>query len=352
MSAAEGTRLGGGRYRLERRLGIGGMASVWLAHDERLARPVAVKVVADALAGDEQWLARFEREARAAARLSHPNIVKVFDYGVDDGHPFLVMEYVPGITLSARIEQGGLRDDDVRRLARELLEAVAAVHTAAILHRDIKPANVLVDERGRACLTDFGIAQPQGGPSLTQTGMVIGTLRYLAPEVAAGHPATAASDLYSAGVVIGELAGERPTPSLSVLITALTSHEARLRPASADAALQLLDPASAPRSATDATTVMPNRAAASVTAVTRALSPSARFAAAGARLRRHNISPTAVRRGVAALVALSVVIALVIAASADNTPSPRRVRQPASQNAPVDQQLRTLDRIVDDASKT
>ena len=240
MRLAAGTAIAGGRYTLVEHLGSGGMASVWLAEDERLGRQVAIKVMADLLADDERWLARFRREAKAAASLSHPDIVKVFDFGVEDARPYLIMAHIPGGTLKARLDDEHAPPLDAETLARELLGALAHVHAAEILHRDVKPANILLDLEGRTHLTDFGIARPQDATAMTQTGMVLGTIRYLAPEVAAGEPATEASDLYAAGRVLREVAGERPV-RLAELIEALTQDEAERRPASAVAALRALD---------------------------------------------------------------------------------------------------------------
>src|SRR5215207_5052825 len=211
------------------------MASVWLATDERLHRRVAVKLMADVLADDDQWLARFRREAKAAAGLSHPNIVKVFDFGVEDGRPYIVMAHIPGGSLKARLAEGA--PPPAAGLARELLGALAHVHAAGIVHRDVKPGNILLDDEGRSHLTDFGIARPQDATTVTQTGLVLGTARYLAPEVAAGAPATERSDLFSAGCVLREVAGDE----LTGLVAALTADEPELRPESAADALAVLD---------------------------------------------------------------------------------------------------------------
>ncbi len=249
--------LADGRYRLERRLGAGGMAAVWLARDQRLERLVAVKVIADTLADDKQWLRRFRREARASAQLSHPNIVQVFDYGVEGGRPYLVMEHVDGSNLAERLADPGAPAPDAGALAGELLDALAYMHAAGIIHRDIKPANVLLDAEGHAHVTDFGIAQPQDATSLTQTGMVIGTLKYLAPEVADGQPATVVRDLYSAGVV---LRGCRrpPPPALAALIGALTAVGGRRGPATTQRRRDR-PPAAAPITATGSRTIWGNQ---------------------------------------------------------------------------------------------
>ena len=199
---AAGRRIGG-RYVLERRLGHGGMAVVWLATDERLGRPVAIKVLSDTLSADHDYLGRFAREAKLAAALQHPNLVSVYDYDAGE-RPWLVMEYVEGGDLAALLRDG--EPPPVEQLAAELLSALRHIHAAGVLHRDIKPQNVLVDRHGHARLTDFGIARPADGASLTRTGQVIGTEAYLAPEVMRGAPASERSDLFALGVVLADAA--------------------------------------------------------------------------------------------------------------------------------------------------
>jgi serine/threonine protein kinase len=211
----------GKRYRLERVLGTGGMATVWLARDERLRRPVAAKILSDTLAADPAYLRRFHREARVAAGLSHPNLVKVYDFGGEGERPYLVMEYVERGSLADRISEGSARGLDASRLARELLEALDHIHGAGIVHRDVKPGNVLIAPDGTAKLTDFGIAQPEGATRLTSTGLVVGTRSYIAPEVGRGEPATVRSDLYSCGTVLREASGDPPPPELAALVTRL-----------------------------------------------------------------------------------------------------------------------------------
>jgi serine/threonine protein kinase len=234
-----GARLRDDRYVLERQLGRGGMAAVWLARDERLERPVAIKVLSDTLVSDPGYLARFEREARVAAGLSHPNLVSVFDYGAEE-RPFLVMEYVSGGDLGERLAAARAPDPDV--LARELLGALRYIHAAGVLHRDVKPQNVLLDRDEHARLTDFGIAQPRDATSLTQTGMVLGTVRYLAPEVLEGAPPSERSDLFSLGVVLAEANDARPgSLGLNELIESLRSSEPGARPESAADALRGLE---------------------------------------------------------------------------------------------------------------
>lgn len=226
------------RYRLERLLGRGGMASVWLGHDEVLDRPVAIKVLSDTIASDPEFLARFRREATVVAGLSHPNLVGVYDYAEGDERPYLVMEFVPGDDLGSQISRGSRVD--CGKLARELLDAVAHIHAVGIVHRDIKPHNIVIAPDGTAKLIDFGIALPRDATSLTQTGLILGTRRYAAPEVMEGLPATERSDLYSCGVVLRSCLGEG-APALGSLVNWLTSADPRSRPASARQALAQLE---------------------------------------------------------------------------------------------------------------
>lgn len=225
------------RYRLERTLGRGGMAAVWLGHDEVLDRPVAVKVLSDTIASDPGFVARFRREATMAAGLSHPNLVGVYDFSEEGERPYLVMQFVPGENLAERLERGEGVDWD--KLARELLEALAHIHDVGILHRDVKPANIIIEPEGTAKLIDFGIALPRDATSLTSTGLVLGTERYAAPEVMEGRPATERSDLYSLGVVLGKCDG-RCSHALDDLVGSLTAKDPQARPASARQALARL----------------------------------------------------------------------------------------------------------------
>ncbi len=231
---AKGARLKD-RYRLERLLGRGGMASVWLAGDEVLDRPVAIKVLSDTIASDPEFLARFRREARVAAGLSHPNLIGVYDYADGEERPYLVMEYVPGPNLAGRTSEGAAVDCE--RLARELLGALDHIHAAGIVHRDVKPQNVLIAADGSAKLIDFGIARPRDATSLTSTGNLLGTARYVAPEVMGGQPATERSDLYSCGLVLRDCLGENAPARLRALVERLSATEPDRRPASAREAL-------------------------------------------------------------------------------------------------------------------
>ena len=225
------------RYRLERTLGRGGMAAVWLGHDEVLDRQVAVKVLSDTIASDPGFVERFRREARTAAGLSHPNLVGVYDFSEEGERPYLVMQFVPGEDLHSRLARGEGVDCD--KLARELLEALAHIHAVGILHRDIKPANIIVEPDGTAKLIDFGIALPADATALTSPGLILGTERYAAPEVMAGKPATERSDLYSCGVVLRSCEGEC-SRALGTLVEWLTSKDPGNRPTSARQALERL----------------------------------------------------------------------------------------------------------------
>lgn len=188
-----------GRYRLEELLGRGGMSEVWAATDTELERRVALKLLTPNADN-----ARFEREARAVASLGHPNITQLYDYGEENGRPYIVLEYLPGGTLEEHLSPGKpLPDDDVRQIAAEIASGLAHAHSRGVVHRDLKPANVLFDQEGRAKLADFGIARMVAGDgTFTEAGTVLGTAAYISPEQAAGASASAASDVYSFGVML------------------------------------------------------------------------------------------------------------------------------------------------------
>jgi serine/threonine-protein kinase len=211
MSTLLGTTLSG-RYRLEARIGTGGMSTVYRALDETLQRRVAIKLLNREVATESDQLERFRREARAVAQLSHPNIVGVIDAGEDEGRPYIVFEYVEGETLKERIRRmGRLPIAEAVAYAIEIARALGAAHARHIVHRDVKPQNVLLDEEGRAKVTDFGIARTLDEEGLTADGRVLGTTDYVSPEQALGQPVTGQSDLYSLGVVLYEmLTGEVP----------------------------------------------------------------------------------------------------------------------------------------------
>jgi eukaryotic-like serine/threonine-protein kinase len=210
----------GGRYRLISRLGSGGMADVWLAHDEELDRRVALKFLHERFAQDAQFVERFRREAQAAAGLQHPNVVGVYDRGETDGRHWIAMEYVEGASLADLVSRG-LSVGEAVEIVRQILSGVRFAHARGIVHRDLKPQNVLVDSEGRARVTDFGIARA-GVSEITATGSVLGTAQYLSPEQAQGLEVTAASDLYSVGVILYEaLAGRVPFEADSPVAVAL-----------------------------------------------------------------------------------------------------------------------------------
>ncbi len=201
-----------GRYRLESKLGSGGMSTVYLARDETLQRWVAVKVMHREMSDQPDQLERFRREARAVAQLSHPNVVAVIDAGEDGGHPYIVFEYVEGETLKQRIDRlGRLPVVEAAAYGIEVGRGLAAAHAQRLIHRDVKPQNVLIDPEGRAKVTDFGIARSLESDGLTKTGRVLGTTDYVAPEQAMGQAVDARCDIYSLGVLLYEmLTGEVP----------------------------------------------------------------------------------------------------------------------------------------------
>jgi serine/threonine-protein kinase len=195
-----------GRYELEELVGSGGMSTVYRAHDSMLERKVALKILHQRFGDDEEYVERFRREARAVAQLAHPNIVTVIDRGEDGGRQFIVFEYVEGDDLKQLIDKTGpLPIDQVVELGREIAAALSFAHERGIVHRDVKPQNVLLSE-GRAKVTDFGIARSLDVEhGVTQTGTVLGTSNYIAPEQASGQPIDDRSDVYSFGVVLFEL---------------------------------------------------------------------------------------------------------------------------------------------------
>jgi serine/threonine protein kinase len=203
-----------GRYRVERELGRGGMATVFLARDEELRRPVALKVLAEHLAGDDTFRARFIQEAKLAGRLSHPNVVQVYDAGEANEQPFIVMEYVSGKTLA---DCGRLALERVVALGAQACAGLQHAHEAGLVHRDVKPGNLLLRDDGILKIADFGIARAAEATRHTQIGTLLGTAAYLAPEQIAGEDATTASDVYSLGAVLYELLTGRPPFSFDSL---------------------------------------------------------------------------------------------------------------------------------------
>ena len=226
-----------GRYRIVRKLGSGGMANVYLAEDEELGRRVAIKILNDRHANDEQFVERFRREAKHAAGLSHPSIVSIYDRGEAEGTYYIAMEYLEGRSLKELISSRGPAPVSIAiEYARQILSALRVSHRNGLIHRDIKPHNVLVDGEGRLKVTDFGIAR--AGPSqMTEAGSIVGTAQYLSPEQAQGAPVSESSDLYSVGIVLYELLtgevpfnGESPVEIAMKHLSKVPAPPSRLRP--------------------------------------------------------------------------------------------------------------------------
>ena len=207
-----GTTTIAGRYRIEGRLGVGGMSTVHLAFDNRLERYVAIKLLAEHLADDPTFVSRFRREALAAARLVHPNIVQVFDFGFDAGHHqhFIVMEHVPGNSCAELLrDRGHLGVDEALEIVTQACRGLEYAHRHGVVHRDVKPGNLLVSDSEVVKLADFGIARATDQSSITQVGSVLGTAAYLSPEQARGDEAGPRADLYSLAVVTYQLISGR-----------------------------------------------------------------------------------------------------------------------------------------------
>jgi serine/threonine-protein kinase len=312
------------------------MSEVWLADDAQLGRQVVVKFL-----GAGADAARFEREARAAAALGHPNICQVYDYGTADARPFMVLEYLPGGTLEGLLKPGRpLPDDQSGRILTELAEGLAHAHQRGLVHRDLKPANVLFDAEGRAKIADFGIARLGEASTLTEAGTVLGTAAYISPEQAAGDPVTPASDVYSFGVIAYRMLTGRPPfeseqplelarmhmedmpppiqslrpdapPVLAQVATAAMAKIPAARPPDGVALLAQLQPGQAPTLVT-----VPLAVAAGETAV---IVPPARFVAPR-RLAMAGL--------VAALLAAGIAAAILLTGSP--TTHPARVKNPTT----------------------
>jgi hypothetical protein len=223
-----------GRYKIEGRLGVGGMSTVHLAFDSRLERYVAVKLLAEHLADDPTFVSRFRREALAAARLVHPNIVQVFDFGFDSGshQHFIVMEHVPGNSCAELLrDHGQLAVEQAVGIVTQACRGLDYAHRNGVVHRDVKPGNLLVSDQDVVKLADFGIARATDQSSITQVGSVLGTAAYLSPEQARGDEAGPRADLYSLGVVTYQLiSGRLPYEASSLSELALKQQRERPMP--------------------------------------------------------------------------------------------------------------------------
>jgi eukaryotic-like serine/threonine-protein kinase len=195
----------GKRYKLERELGRGGMGVIYLAHDTRLDRPVALKFLGSLADGNEEFRRRFKREAQAAAKVSHPNIVSIYDIGTREGRAYIAMEYIEGADLSKYLRnKGRLEAREAVNIITQALSALDAVHAASVTHRDIKPENIVITKGGLVKVMDFGLAKSTG-KRLTAANVVMGTPGFMAPEQAKGKEADARTDLYAMGLVLHEL---------------------------------------------------------------------------------------------------------------------------------------------------
>src|SRR5487761_1332707 len=213
MEPVDGVRVFSNRYELTHLVARGGMAEVFRARDRLLDRPVALKVLFPELSADRSFVERFRREAQAAANLSHPNIVPVFDWGEDGGTYYIVMEYIDGQPLSQALRNGGpMPPAQVARIGAQVADALSYAHRHGVIHRDVKPGNVLITSDGQVKVTDFGIARAMGSidDQVTQTGLVMGTATYFSPEQAQGLDVDGRSDIYALGVVLYEMLVGRP----------------------------------------------------------------------------------------------------------------------------------------------
>jgi serine/threonine protein kinase len=349
MASAPTTPFASGRYTVDRLLGRGGMASVYLAHDGELERPVAIKVLSEQYALDDEFAGRFRREAQTAAKLAHPNIVQVFDTGEDEGRLFIVMEYVEGEGLDEVLGRDGrLPPDSVLDLADQACAALQYAHEQGVVHRDVKPANLLIRTDGMLKVADFGIARAGQATQLTQVGTILGTLNYLAPEQARGEDVSAQADIYSLGAVLYELfTGEPPRRFENVAQLATLGEETPtpLRelapdvPPEAEAAVMrslARNPAYRPGSAGEVAHELRGGAATSAVTVPLTAAPGSPDATVALRRPRRAID----RRPLvllAALVAAAVVVAVLVLSRNDGGTDTPGVEQIDRSDDPLEQ---------------
>jgi eukaryotic-like serine/threonine-protein kinase len=306
------------RYRVEGRLGHGGMATVLLAHDRKLDRSVAIKLLADNLAGDEEVRARFIREARLAAKLDHPNVVQVFDVGEEeDGRPYIVMELVAGGTLADRLERRrrSLPLSEALPLLRQMCDGLGHAHARRLVHRDVKPQNLLLREADE-CLkvADFGIARAAEETRLTRTGRVIGTERYMAPEQLTDGRISSATDVFACGVVADEVLPKRRPPELTEIVDRCLQADPTDRFTDAGALAAAL--ASVDRNGTTPATVPVAGVPAERGTATRPLTAqTSRLTRPQPTERLTRRRPRSIRRGAALVTAFLVGVAIIVGAA-------------------------------------